>query len=262
MFAFLLISPNIPRLTTGGSCRYDSEPGYTCTGGANQAVEIWIGGQLHHTLERVTGQGWNLQWASYVGQFQAASTTTQIAFVAATAGCGCMLLDAVNIQEDCIPSDGPIGVPAHLCDGRVSTGRVVNNGCFADFPNTYNALNGSAHPCLTDGRITHCIQGGPDAVYTVALNCKGHVSGSVIINGGPDMPSGCGGFQESGTVIFSADGMHWTPAASWTCSNHMCNVDGEATSVQNGFGSAELTVQFVPDEEVQYIGVTLGSAQT
>jgi hypothetical protein len=39
-------------------------------------------------------------------------------------------------------------------------------------------------------------------------------------------------------------------------------VDGESSHILNGFGAAELTVQFSPEEDVQYIGITLGSAST
>jgi hypothetical protein len=185
------------------SLKYDSHPGAGCGQGRDQITSVNINGQLFHTLEHLNEQSWHLQWATFVAQFQATSEVTEIAFTSQVTGCGCMLLDDINVQADCVPISQGTGIPASFCNGRVSTGAVVGAGCFANFPPTYNPLAGSAHACLTDGSMTKCVQGGPDAVYTVQLPCRGRVTGSVIITGGPDQPSngsdtGCGGFQESG----------------------------------------------------------------
>lgn len=192
----------VPGMLYTLSLKYDSNPSSGCSGGVDQFTSVMINGQLFHTLEHLNQQGWHLSWATFVAQFQATSEVTEIAFTAQGTGCGCMLLDDVNVQADCVPIS-QTGIPATLCNGRVSTGAVVGAGCFANFPSTYNPNAGSSHACLTDGSLTNCVQGGPDAVYTVQLPCRGRVTGSVIITGGPDMPSngsdtGCGGFQESG----------------------------------------------------------------
>jgi hypothetical protein len=65
-----------------------------------------------------------------------------------------------------------------------------------------------------------------------------------------------------GTVITSADGTTWTPQASWTCDSGICDVSGVSNTLVNSFGSAALTVSFDPDQDVQFVGITLGNANT
>ena len=56
-------------------------------------------------------------------------------------------------------------------------------------------------------------------MFSAGLNCVGRLTGAIIISGGPNTGQGqCGGFQETGSVAVSANGLDWTVKASWSCS--------------------------------------------
>lgn len=59
------------------------------------------------SVTHINTGSWALNWSSTSATFVATTPQTTLSFTSVTSGCGCMLIDDVNVKKDCLVSPPP-----------------------------------------------------------------------------------------------------------------------------------------------------------
>jgi hypothetical protein len=117
---------------------------------------------------RNTGS-WALNWTAHSATFLATSAQTILSFTSTQGGCGCMLIDGVTAEKDCLKSPPP----PPPC-GAIN---LIGNG---DFEVNYS------QPCVTAPgqsprscffylvHSLHLMRATPDGIYLISCRCHCH----------------------------------------------------------------------------------------